>query len=43
MKLKIQIGPKEAWLWVAIEPIHGRILGIYIFKTQEYANCRIIS
>ena len=33
---KIQIGPNEAWLWVAVEePIHRRILGIYIFKTQR--------
>ena len=29
---QIQIGPNEAWLWVAIEPIHSRILGIYISR-----------
>ena len=32
---QIQIGPKEAWLWVAIEPIHGRILGIYISRHRN--------
>jgi transposase-like protein len=29
---QIQIGPNEAWLWIAIEPIHSRILGIYISR-----------
>ena len=28
----LQIGPKEAWLWVAVEPIHIQILGVYISK-----------
>ena len=32
---QIQIGPNEAWLWVAIEPIHGRILGIYISRHRN--------
>ena len=42
---QIQIGPNEAWLWIAaIEPIHSRILGIYISRHRGiYANCRIIS
>ena len=26
----VQIGDTDAWLWVAIEQIHNRILGIYI-------------
>ena len=35
----VQIGDIDAWLWVAIEPIHNRILGVSIyFKTQEYAS-----
>ena len=30
----VQIGDIDAWLWVAIEPIHNRILGVSIyFKT----------
>jgi putative transposase len=30
---QIQIGPNEAWLWVAVEePIYHRILGIYISR-----------
>jgi hypothetical protein len=38
----LQIGSNnEAWLWVAIEPIHRQILGVYLyFKTQEYDDCR---
>jgi putative transposase len=32
---QIQIGPNEAWLWVAIEPIHSRILGIYISRQHR--------
>jgi len=26
----LQIGSSEAWLWVAVEPIHKQILGVYI-------------
>lgn len=26
----IQIGDTDAWLWIAVEPIHYRILGVYI-------------
>src|SRR5689334_20876541 len=36
----LQIGSNnEAWIWVAIELIHKQILE-FIFKTQEYDNCR---
>jgi putative transposase len=31
----LQIGHEDAWLWVAIEPIHKQILGVHL-KTQEY-------
>jgi transposase-like protein len=27
---QIQIGSTEAWLWVAVEPVHHKILGVYI-------------
>ena len=30
MRLMLQIGSSEAWLWVAVEPIHKQILGVYI-------------
>jgi len=26
---------KEAWLWVALEPIHGQILGVYISRYRN--------
>ena len=39
---QMQIGGTEAWLWVAIEPIHRAILGVYL-QTQEYADSRIFS
>jgi putative transposase len=32
---QVQIGPNEASLWVAIERIHGRILGIYISRHRN--------
>ena len=32
---QIQIGSDEAWLWVAIEPIHHRILGVYISRHRN--------
>jgi putative transposase len=32
---QIQIGPNEAWLWIAIEPIHHRILGVYISRHRN--------
>jgi transposase-like protein len=40
----VQIGYTDAWLWVALEPIRHRIIGVYLYlKAQEYANSRIIS
>ena len=36
---QIQIGPNEAWLWVAVEePIYYRFLGICISRHREIAN-----
>jgi putative transposase len=32
---QIQIGSTEAWLWVAIEPLRRRILGIYISRHRN--------
>jgi transposase-like protein len=32
---QIQIGSNQAWLWVATEPIHKRILGIYISRHRN--------
>src|SRR5918994_6261113 len=32
---QIQIGSDEAWLWVAIEPIRRRILGVYISRHRN--------
>jgi transposase-like protein len=36
----IQIGnTDDAWLWIAIEPVHSTILGVYLFiQTQKYAD-----
>ena len=31
----IQIGSDEAWLWVAVEPIHKQILGVYISRHRN--------
>jgi transposase-like protein len=31
-KTIVQIGDIDAWLWVAIEPIHNRILGVSISR-----------
>ena len=31
----LQIGPNEAWLWVALEPIHKQILGVYISRHRN--------
>jgi len=31
----IQIGATDAWLWVAIEPIHNRILGVSISRHRN--------
>lgn len=32
---QIQVGSDEAWLWVAIEPIGQRILGVYISRHRN--------
>ena len=33
---QIQIGyNSEAWLWVALEPIHGQLLGVYISRHRN--------
>jgi putative transposase len=32
---QIQIGYNVAWLWVAVEPIHRQILGIYISRHRN--------
>jgi transposase-like protein len=31
----IQIGPREAWLWVAIESVHSIVLGIYLSRHRN--------
>jgi putative transposase len=31
----LQIGPDEAWLWIAVEPIHKQILGVYISRHRN--------
>jgi putative transposase len=31
----LQIGSNEAWLWVAVEPIHKQILGVYISRHRN--------
>src|SRR5689334_10065951 len=31
----LQIGTDEAWLWVAVEPIHKQILGVYISRHRN--------
>jgi putative transposase len=31
----IQIGDTNAWLWVALEPIHYRIIGVYISRHRN--------
>ena len=31
----IQIGNTNAWLWVAVEPIHNRILGAYLSRHRN--------
>jgi len=32
---QMQIGGNEAWLWVAIEPIHRSILGVYVSRHRN--------
>jgi putative transposase len=31
----VQIGSNEAWLWIAVEPIHRQILGVYISRHRN--------
>jgi transposase-like protein len=31
----VQVGSFEAWVWVAVEPIHRYILGIYLSRHQN--------
>ena len=31
----VQIGDNDAWLWVAVEPIRHRILGVYISRHRN--------
>jgi transposase-like protein len=31
----VQIGPEQVWLWVAVEPIHRQILGVYISRHRN--------
>jgi putative transposase len=31
----LQIGTDEAWLWVAVEPIHKQLLGVYISRHRN--------
>src|SRR5215218_3880971 len=31
----LQIGSDQAWLWVAVEPIHRQILGVYISRHRN--------
>jgi putative transposase len=31
----VQIGSDKAWLWIAIEPIHKQILGVYISRHRN--------
>ncbi len=31
----IQIGGTEAWIWIAIEPIHRIVLGVYISRHRN--------
>lgn len=35
---QVQIGGSEAWLWVAVEPVHRVALGVYI---SRHKNMRI--
>jgi putative transposase len=34
-KTQIQIISNEAWLWVAVEPIHRMILGVYLSRHRN--------
>ena len=32
---RVQIGSDQVWLWIAVEPIHRKILGVYISKHRN--------
>jgi transposase-like protein len=31
----IKVGSFEAWVWVAVEPLHGFILGVYLSRHRN--------
>ena len=37
---QLQIGSTESWIWVAVEPIHRVVLGIYI---SRHRNILVVS
>gem|GEM_PF-1149537 len=40
----VRIGEYEAWVWIAIEPIHRYILGMYLSRQiEEHHGGRVIS
>ena len=41
-EMRLQIGSTEAWLWVAIEPIHRSILGVYISRHRNIIYAFIV-
>ena len=34
-EIMVQIGSDQAWLWIAVEPIHRQILGVYISRHRN--------
>ncbi len=32
---QVQIGRNEAWLWIAIEPVHKTVLGVYVSRHRN--------
>src|ERR1700730_13595427 len=37
----VQVGSFEAWVWVAVEPVHRYILGIYLSRHQNILIAQI--
>ena len=35
METYVKVGHFEAWVWVAVEPIHRFILGVYLSRHQN--------
>jgi putative transposase len=35
----VQIGHNEAWLWVAVEPVHRIVLGVFTYTSQDTETC----